>query len=196
MQAENKNLHHMRCPECNTEIHDPKRHFCPNCGSPVVPENEGTTEQKSEVAKERKHDEPQLSRGMMIFIVAGILFLIGFSLFQYVAHKNDPEYTRTMIDPDSTLADKNTVKFDTLVPDTAKRDSIQRAEKREAEKILNSIRKKPVEETSESNTEKDQSSEGTTTESTSSPTTEATAPSAEPAPIVAPKPKVEQIENE
>ena len=191
----------MRCPECNTEITNPKSRFCPNCGLPVpvANGNENSVEQEQSQSeslngKTKEKDNPQLSRGMIIFIVAGILFLIVFNICQYMIHRNDPEYTRTAIDPDSTLADKNTVKFDTLVPDTTKRDSIQRAEKREAEKILNSIRKKPVEEEKKSEgnepSAEGKSEESTTTSSESSTTTTETAP------ISAPKPKIEQIENE
>lgn len=192
-------IHSMRCPECNTEITNPKSRFCPNCGLPVPVGNENAAEHEqsqSESLNEKKKakDNPQLSRGMVIFIVAGILFLIVFNVCQYMIHRNDPEYTRTMIDPDSTLADKNAVKFDTLVPDTTKRDSIQRAEKREAEKILNSIRKKPAEE-EKKNEDSESSAEGKSDESTST-SSEANTTNTETAPISAPKPKIEQIENE
>ena len=176
----------MKCPECNTEINDSKRRFCPNCGAPV---NDNDNDK-------HKDDEPKLSRGLMIFIAAAILFLIAYGTISYMNHKDDPEYFRTAIEPDSNLADKNTVKFDTLVPDTTKRDSIQRAEKREAERILNSIRKKPAEESSEKKEESGTENSGNSQESTTSTTTETTAPATEPAPISAPKPKVEQIESE
>ena len=179
----------MRCPECNTEIKDPTTRFCPECGTPL---KEQSTE--SQDKKNNSNNEPQLSRGMMIFIFVGLLFLIFFGTYQYVTHRDDPEYFRTAIDPDSNLADKNTVKFDTVAPDTAKRDSIKKAEKREAEKILNSIRKKPAE---ESKSESSESGAESKSEETAPSTTETTAPAAsEPAPISVPKPKVEQIENE
>ena len=132
----------MRCPECNTEIHDTKSRFCPNCGAPVnngdsANEREQSRSESFSSANEREqtkggsHDEPQLGRGMMIFIAVGLVVVIAYGIATYLYHRNDPEYTRTAIEPDSTLADKNTVKFDTLVPDTAKRDSIRRAEKRD-----------------------------------------------------------------
>ena len=143
----------MKCPECNTEINDSKRRFCPNCGAPVNDNDK------------HKDDEPKLSRGLMIFIAAAILFLIAYGTISYMNHKDDPEYFRTAIEPDSNLADKNTVKFDTLVPDTTKRDSIQRAEKREAERILNSIRKKPTEESNEKKEESGTENSGNSQES-------------------------------
>lgn len=193
----------MRCPECNTEITDPKSRFCPNCGLPIdnqpqaLQEESPSQEKREEEQSKGRKGEPQLSRGMMIFIVVGILFLIIFGSYQYLAHKDDPEYFRTAIDPDSNLADKNAVKFDTLVPDTNKRDSIQRAEKREAEKILNSIRKKPAEESSnEGSSSTDNSQGGESQEGGSTSASENSSTTTESAPISAPKPKIEQLENE
>lgn len=199
----------MRCPECNTEIHDTKSRFCPNCGAPVnngdsANEREQSRSESFSSANEREqtkggsHDEPQLGRGMMIFIAVGLVVVIAYGIATYLYHRNDPEYTRTAIEPDSTLADKNTVKFDTLVPDTAKRDSIRRAEKREAEKILNSIRKKPVEKTEDDEDKKSSTEGASSTDNSTTPSSETTTTPSEPAPapITAPKPRVEQVENE
>ena len=135
---------------------------------------------------------------MMIFIAVGLVVVIAYGIATYLYHRNDPEYTRTTIEPDSTLADKNTVKFDTLVPDTAKRDSIRRAEKREAEKILNSIRKKPVEKTGDDEGKESSTEGATSTDNSTTPSSETTTTPSEPAPapITAPKPRVEQVENE
>lgn len=172
----------MRCPECNTEITNLKLRACPNCGAPL----DNAKKQNS------KSDEPRLSKGMIIFIIAGTLFLILFAIGYFINHQNDPEYTRTMIEPDTTLADKTVVTFDTLVRDTLKNDSINKAEKKEAEKIYNSIRKKPKsEKTVEEN--KEHSSGGASSEGSSQESGNTS--SQETAPIVAPTPKIEQIEN-
>ena len=55
----------MRCPECNTEINDDEQ-YCPNCGTPI-PHSDNYND-----------DDPQLSKGLVVFIVIGTIFLLVF----------------------------------------------------------------------------------------------------------------------
>lgn len=114
----------MRCPNCNSEINEHQKQ-CPNCGTPLHNEY---------------NDEPTIGRGLVVFIIIGTIFLVAFGFLYYHNHKNDPEYTQTAIEPDSNLADKNVVKFDTIAKDTTSKDSVDEA--KQAEKVLNSIRGK------------------------------------------------------
>lgn len=85
--------------------------------------------------------EPRLSRGMKAFIVAGTVILVGFGLYNLVTHEGASGITRTKIDPDSALADKElVVKQDTARRDTASADSANKEEAVQAEKVFNSIR--------------------------------------------------------
>ena len=49
---------------------------------------------------------PLLGRGLVIFIVIGTIFLVGFGFFYYFNHMHDPKYTLTSIEPDSNLAER------------------------------------------------------------------------------------------
>lgn len=129
----------MKCPECNTEVTGGKRH-CPNCGAPMPqPDKNG------ESGKKGTQSEPELGRGMTIFIIAGLIILAAFGACYYMIRSDAPEHFRTVIEPDTNLAEKNGPKFDTHAVDTAKRDSINKAERLEAEKLFNSIRHKNTE---------------------------------------------------
>ncbi len=92
--------------------------------------------------KENRNDKgPKLSRGLKIFIIAGTVFLIGFSVVYYATHNGSSEYYRTQIEPDSNLADKElVVKQDTIRRDTAAADSANKEEEEQAKKVFNSIR--------------------------------------------------------
>ena len=170
----------MKCPECQREV-DEKLRYCPECGAPL-PKNE------KPAAKPKTSEEPKLGKGLMIFIGAGLLFLIVFGLVYCVNHRDDPEYFKTLIDPDSTLADKDLVVFDTVAIDTAAAKKAEKEEQREAEKIFNSIRRKsePKEEAQPA----EGSSEGQ--EGSSSTDGQAATPTSE----AVPAPKVEAIETE
>ena len=131
----------MRCPNCNSEINEHQKQ-CPNCGTP--PHNE-------------YNDEPTIGRGLVVFIIIGTIFLVAFGFLYYHNHKNDPEYTQTAIEPDSNLADKNVVKFDTIAKDTTSKDSVDEA--KQAEKVLNSIRGKRHKRNSSHSEEQDSAEE-------------------------------------
>lgn len=139
----------------------------------------------------QNNTEPQLSRGMKIFIVVGAIFLLVFGLMYYVDHRNDPDYFRTQIEPDSTQRDRVVLAIDTSRKDTLSKDSIDKEENEKAEKVLNSIRKKHRSKESAPSEESvvEGSEEGTQApeESQSEQPTTAPVPSA-------PKPKVESVE--
>lgn len=83
----------------------------------------------------------KLSYGMKIFLIVGTILVAGFFIFYLSIHGNDPEFLRTQIDPDSTLADKELViKQDTATKDTAAVDSANVEEQKQAAKVFNSIR--------------------------------------------------------
>ncbi len=83
----------MKCRNCHTEVNE-KEQQCPNCGAPL----------------HNDKDEPTIGRGLVIFIIIGTIFLVGFGFFYYFNHKNDPKYTLTSIEPDSNLAEKKRCK--------------------------------------------------------------------------------------
>ena len=114
---------------------------------PWVIYGEGPSTEKKNAIKAQGFNEGnvKLSRGMMIFIVVGLALLIAIGVTYNMIHAEDPEYVRTQIDPDSNLMEKNGPTFDTVAIDVQKRDSIKKAENLEAEKLLNSIRKKKQE---------------------------------------------------
>ena len=70
-----------------------------------------------------------------------LLLLACIGIFQYMAHRNDPEYTRTLIDPDSTLADRDLLILDTTSVDTAEAKKAEQEERKEAERVYNNIRR-------------------------------------------------------
>lgn len=85
--------------------------------------------------------EPRLSPGLKVFIVIGTVILVGFGVYNLITHEGAAGITRTKIDPDSTLADKElVVKQDTAKRDTASADSANKEEAVQAEKVFNSIR--------------------------------------------------------
>lgn len=161
----------MKCPNCQSELAEGLSQ-CPECGH--------TLNQVGEV------DEPKLSLFTKIFIVVGLVALIGCGVTYYMMHKDDPEYTRTKIDPDSTLADQFDVKFDTVKVDTASAE--EKEEEKKATEVYNSIRRPAQEETvaEEADIEDQPTQESTET-------AEPTAPAAPTTPE-APEPKVESIE--
>ncbi len=55
------------------------------------------------------NNDPKLSKGLRIFIVVGTIIIVLFSAFYYTSHSGGSEYTRTEIEPDSNLADKELV---------------------------------------------------------------------------------------
>lgn len=180
----------MHCPECNTYYADMLSH-CPNCGAPA-PSRKDT--KKKEKTKEEiptgkpVEEHPQLGRKMMAFIITGILVLVAFFTFQYMVHRNDPDYFRTLIDPDTTLADRDEVHFEKAPIDTAAAAREEAEAKRAAENMYNSIRRQAE---SEETTENANSETSTETENASQ--SETPAPTTEAAPT-APTPKVEAIE--
>lgn len=176
----------MKCPDCNTEIED-KEKKCPHCGEFLHNDYEHDEE-----------EEPTLRRSLVVFIIIGTIFLTGYGFFYYFNHQHDPEYTQTAIEPDSTLADKFVVTFDTVAIDTAAvKDSAEIVTEEEADKVFSSIRGKTRRKShgarrndasgSASSDAVSNASEGSTstTESHSTP----------PSPA-APKPHVETIETE
>lgn len=178
----------MKCPECNTYYADMLSH-CPNCGAPAPMRDKKQKKEREEQEQiptgQPVDDHPQLGKGMMAFIIIGLIALIAFFTVQYMVHRNDPDYFRTLIDPDTTLADRDEVRFEKAAIDTAAAAKEEEEAKREAENMYKSIRHEAEaeESTEETTTE-------TTTESENTTPTE-TAPATEPA---APAPKVEAIE--
>ena len=151
---------------------------CPECGAPL-PHQEKRQQQQAD-------NEPRLSRGMMIFILTGLVLLVGFGGYYYAMRHNDPDYVRTLIEPDSTLADRDDLHFDVAPVDTAAAAEAEKEEKREAEKMFNSIRRQPKEEeTTEAAPEPSESSEAASEPKAEAPAVEA-----------APAPKIEAIETE
>lgn len=134
----------MICPHCNYEITDGLNE-CPNCGQPLlegadvelVDDNDDDDTDDGDGGD----DNPRLSLFTKIFIVVGIVALAACSYIYYDMHKNDPEYLRTQIEPDSAIADHFEVMFDTLSVDTAKAKLEEKQEKDKADNVFNSIRR-------------------------------------------------------
>lgn len=97
---------------------------CPKCGQTIEPNNELV----------------KLSTFTKVFIGVEFLALLACGFIYYSMHHNDPEYVRTMIEPDSTLADQFDVKFDTIKVDTAQTNKEDKSESEKAAKVFNSIR--------------------------------------------------------
>lgn len=173
----------MKCPECYTEVND-NQEYCPNCGSPLPHSHHSVQD-----------DEPTIGRGLVVFIIIGTIFLVAFGFAYYANHKNDPEYTQTAIEPDSNLADKNTVHFDTVAQDTAAKDSIDKMENNQAEKVFNSIRGRHRSRHTDRHDDGGLESQ-TATESSSENSAGSNAESAPPSTPTAPKPHVESLESE
>lgn len=115
----------MKCPECQTEVNE-QLEYCPNCGAPL---HENTSEANEEQHRQHSHhhhgehhhhhhgehhhhqeeaeydSEPQLSRRMIIFIIAGTLLLIGLVTFGYMGYTS-PHSKDYIIDPDTNLLPK------------------------------------------------------------------------------------------
>lgn len=146
------------------------------------------------------NNDPQLSLATKIFIVVGSVLLIGFGIFYLTRHYNDPEYTRTVIEPDSNMADKELiVKQDTIKKDTAATDSADKEEKEQAAKVFNSIRGKHRHQSTPKVSEESADGEGTTEGAKTSEGGAAASSSTTPAaptikPVEVQKPKVEAIE--
>lgn len=116
----------MRCPNCNDEHYEPESK-CSQCG--YTPENESS-------------DSPTIGLGMVIFIILGTIALLVYGTFYYLEHQHDPAYTQTAIEPDSNLANKAILQFDTLKVNRVLKDSSEIIEEEvQAEKVFNSIRK-------------------------------------------------------
>ena len=127
----------------------------------------------------------------MIFIIVGTIFLIAFGAYYYSMHKNDPDITQTAIEPDSNLAEKNAPKLDTIKVDTISKDSIDKQEKKQAEKILNSVRGRYR---SEKNADGDNDEQSETSETETKPKRNNNEV-VEMAPVIQ-NPKVESVETE
>lgn len=161
----------MKCPNCQSELTEGLSQ-CPQCGQPLS-HNDNV-------------DDPKLSLFTKIFIVVGLVALIGCGIIYYNMHKDDPEYTLTKIDPDSTLADQFDVKFATVRVDTANDE--EKEEEKKASEVYNSIRRPAQEETAAEEVDIEDQPIQENTEGT-----EQTAPSTPAAPE-APAPTVESIE--
>lgn len=166
----------MKCRNCHTEVNENEQQ-CTNCGAPLHNDN----------------DEPTIGRGLVIFIVIGTIFLVGFGFFYYFNHMHDPKYTLTSIEPDSNLAEKNAVKLDTIALDTLNKDSLDKEEAKQAEKVLNSIRGKRNKHNSRNNKE-EQDEEVAPVTVPSNPDGGNTAPNVAPIAPTVSKPRVEKIE--
>ena len=166
----------MKCRNCHTEVNENEQQ-CTNCGAPLHNDN----------------DEPTIGRGLVIFIVIGTIFLVGFGFFYYFNHMHDPKYTLTSIEPDSNLAEKNAVKLDTIALDTLNKDSLDKEEAKQAEKVLNSIRGKRNKHNSRNNKE-EQDEEVDPVTVPSNPDGGNTTPDVAPIAPTVSKPRVEKIE--
>lgn len=166
----------MKCRNCHTEVNE-KEQQCPHCGAPL----------------HNDKDEPTIGRALVIFIIIGTVFLVGFGFFYYFNHKNDPKFTLTSIEPDSNLAEKNAVKLDTLVRDMLSKDSLEDEEAKQAEKVLNSIRGKRNKRNG-SSSKQESSEEATPVIVPSNPDGNNAAPTVAPVTPAVPKPHIEKIE--
>ena len=170
----------MICPECKTNVNDDLK-YCPECGAPLP-------KKKKKAADD---GEPKLRRPMIIFIIAGTALLILLTVLSYT-NFSGRSGEAIAFDPDTTLLGKEKPAYEEMPSDTAKADSIDKAEKEETKKVYNSIRKEEAKEEASdgSTTEGESSTSGNTGESSSEQKT------IEPVSVApAQKPKVESIEN-
>ena len=147
----------MKCPKCNNEVNEQEKN-CPNCNSPLNNND--------------KKNDPTLSRGLVVFIIIGTIFLVAFGFYYYGQHKNDPEYTQTAIEPDSNLADNQ--------------------EEEQAEKVFNSIRRSNR--TSHKSSHEESSSSNSDRQSSSPEHSSSSAGEIQPIAPAASKPRIESIE--
>lgn len=170
----------MICPHCHQKI-STGHAKCPLCGHPVP--------------QQPLEDNPQLGKGMKVFIAVGLILLGLFGVINFVNHQNDPEYTRTpsYLEPDSNLVERLAAPEDMVTVDTATVDSIEMQEKEEAKKVYNSIRRSyrniPTSEEEQSREGESVSESGAADNAAESNTPSNSAPSAT-------SPKVEAIGNE
>ena len=191
----------MRCPECNTEIQG-KSIRCPQCGTPLTSSNdserlqeERRDSQSNHKRSKEKDNSPRLGKGMVVFIIAGIVSLIGFGAFQMFFGDGN-RITYTMVEPDSTLAEKSGPRFEVEAIDTAKRDSIKKAEKIETENMLKSMRRTTVVETEEDNAEENSEANSQSANNDTPETKPSESGNSESTPATTPKPHIEAIETE
>ena len=134
---------------------------------------------------------------MKIFIAIGTVFLVAFGIMYYFAHRNDPDYFRTQIEPDSNLVVKPVIPVDTTSSDTLSKDSIDKEENEKAARLMNSIRKHRSGGSRQAGPASDQTEEQSSTEengASGATGTENGASSSAPAAPQVSKPKVESIE--
>ena len=191
----------MRCPECNTEIQG-KSIRCPQCGTPLTSSNDSERLQEERRDSQSNHkrnmekdNSPRLGKGMVVFIIAGIVSLVGFGAFQMFFGDGN-RITYTMIEPDSTLAEKSGPRFEVEAIDTAKRDSIKKAEKIETENMLKSMRRTTVVETEEDNAEENSEANSQSANNDTPETKPSESGNSESTPATTPKPHIEAIETE
>lgn len=132
---------------------------------------------------------------MVVFIIAGIVSLVGFGAFQMFFGDGN-RITYTMVEPDSTLAEKSGPRFEVEAIDTAKRDSIKKAEKIETENMLKSMRRTTVVETEEDNAEENSEANSQSANNDTPETKPSESGNSESTPATTPKPHIEAIETE
>lgn len=170
----------MICPHCHQKISNGHAK-CPLCGHPIP--------------QQPLEDNPQLGRGMKVFIAAGLILLGVFGVINFVNHQNDPEYTRTpsYLEPDSNLVERLACPEDVATVDTATADSIEKQEKEEAKRVYNSIRRShhnaPASDEEQSGERDNESESGNVDNSAGANVPSNSTPSA-------PSPRVEAIGNE
>lgn len=165
------------CPECKSNVNDNLQH-CPICGAPLPPKKN---------KKVANNGDPKLSRAMVIFIIVGTVLVILIGVLSFT-NFNSQQEKYIAVDPDTTLLGKEVPYYEDTPVDTTKTDSIDKAEREDAKKVYNSIRKQESEEETAGN-------EGTNEEKANSEVTTEQQP-IEPITIApAAKPKVESIEN-
>lgn len=169
----------MICPECKSNVNDELK-YCPECGAPLP-------KKKKQVADD---GEPKLRRPMILFIIIGTALLVVLSILSYT-NFSGKSGKAIAFDPDTTLLGKEKPAYEEMPSDTAKADSIDKAEKEEAKKVYNAIRKEEAKAEAEAS-----STEGESTGSNSSSEGATEVKPVEPISVApANKPKVESIEN-
>ena len=120
----------MICPECKSNVNDELK-YCPECGAPLP-------KKKKQAAD---NGEPKLRRPMIIFIIVGTALLILLSILSYTNFSGQSGKA-IAFDPDTTLLGKEKPAYDEMPSDSAKADSIDKAEKEEAKKVYNRSERK------------------------------------------------------